>query len=572
MIMKKKNNKRQESLPTPSDLKYEKFFEVAQSGLMFITGDRKLIKANQRLAEMFGYNSAQEMVGLSMRELHDNEENYNNFGKEHFASLSQHKNLNIEHLITRKDGSQVWVSISGRAIDDNYPADLSKGVLWSFQDISLHKSIEEQLRIERDKAQDYLDMAGSIIIALDTEGNIVLINRAGCALLETSESELLGKNWFENYLLIDDIDAVKEIFRQLINRNIENVEFVESKIRTAMGNIRDIAWHNGYTLSPSGEVTGLLSSGEDITQSKHLQQKLEKNYEELKLSSTLLEDERFKYKTILDLASDGISIMNKDGHVVECSKQAASMLGYNIDEIKHLHVSDWDKDITPEEYQQAFHIQPQEVMTTERTHIRKDGTTYLAQINISLIKFSSQTYIYTAVRDITEQRKNEQYLKQQSITDELTGLYNRKKYTKHIAELLEEFKRYKTTFSLLIIDLDNFKSVNDTYGHAKGDEVLIEISAIFKSMTRTNDYAYRIGGEEFAILVTNTNKEGAVIMAENIRTSIESAHFLKERRVTISIGVAEVIDIDSVDTLFKRADDNLYYAKQHGRNKVIAHI
>lgn len=123
-----------------------------------------------------------------------------------------------------------------------------------------------------------------------------------------------------------------------------------------------------------------------------------------------------------------------------------------------------------------------------------------------------------------------------------------------------------------LADMFGYVSPEDMVGIAKGDEILVKISDIFRCMTRSNDYAFRIGGEEFAILVTNTNKESAITMAQKIRTNIEHTHLLKERRVTISIGVAEVIEVDTIDSLFKRADDNLYYAKQHGRNQAIAHI
>jgi diguanylate cyclase (GGDEF)-like protein len=174
-----------------------------------------------------------------------------------------------------------------------------------------------------------------------------------------------------------------------------------------------------------------------------------------------------------------------------------------------------------------------------------------------------------SIYDITELHNAFEIIEKQSITDELTQIYNRKSYNKRISELLSEYKRYKTIFSFLTFDIDDFKAINDTYGHKSGDEVLVKLTKIVTSMIRKNDYFFRVGGEEFIILLSDTGIENARRFCEKLRRMVEEkVDILEDIKVTISIGVTEVKDGDTEDLIFKRADENLYFSKQHGKNRV----
>ncbi len=160
-------------------------------------------------------------------------------------------------------------------------------------------------------------------------------------------------------------------------------------------------------------------------------------------------------------------------------------------------------------------------------------------------------------------------LKIRSITDTLTGLHNRLYFEQLIEEKLSYFHRYKNNMTLLIADIDFFKSVNDTYGHPVGDEVLKIIAYIIKSNTRISDIVTRWGGEEFAILLYNTSLKQAERIAELIRNKVAEHKFrLINKHITISIGISTAQKKDTVASWFKRADDALYDAKKSGRNRV----
>lgn len=159
-------------------------------------------------------------------------------------------------------------------------------------------------------------------------------------------------------------------------------------------------------------------------------------------------------------------------------------------------------------------------------------------------------------------------LKNLSQTDTLSGLYNRRFMNKKLEEEILKYKRYKTPFSILLLDVDFFKKINDTYGHDKGDFVIKKISTLMQQNTRDTDISARWGGEEFLILVPNSNLEGAVILANNLKQIIEKTDFITKEKITVSVGVSTFNENLNQEELLKLADNALYKAKNSGRNKV----
>ncbi len=154
--------------------------------------------------------------------------------------------------------------------------------------------------------------------------------------------------------------------------------------------------------------------------------------------------------------------------------------------------------------------------------------------------------------------------------DQLTGLWNRRNLDQRLEGSIAHSTRCGGTFSLLLIDIDNFKQVNDYFGHITGDDVLKRFGEVLSERLRQNDVAARWGGEEFVILADGTNLERARVMAEQIREAISATPFSPVPRITVSIGIAEYQNGETGDDLLKRADKALYGAKRNGRNRVIA--
>ena len=173
------------------------------------------------------------------------------------------------------------------------------------------------------------------------------------------------------------------------------------------------------------------------------------------------------------------------------------------------------------------------------------------------------------IKSLQDKLKNaNKRLEDLSNIDGLTGLYNRRHLMEVLSQEFEEGKRYSTNLSFIMLDIDDFKSINDLYGHQKGDMVLKEIGKLLKRNLRSTDIVGRYGGEEFAIILPQTDIKGARITAERIRKQVEKHRFEGLNRVTISLGVSSNKNCNSIDELIKRADNALYSAKRKGKNRV----
>jgi len=163
-------------------------------------------------------------------------------------------------------------------------------------------------------------------------------------------------------------------------------------------------------------------------------------------------------------------------------------------------------------------------------------------------------------------------LKEYSFKDEVTGLYNRRFFTMRLDEELARYRRFNHPASVVLLDLDGFKAVNDDLGHAVGDETLRDIAQILQKHSRGINVVSRYGGDEFAILLVETSKAGAKLYADRIRQVISSFPFSHGKPITASFGVASVPDDEAAtaEDLFRAADDALYAAKRAGKNQVAA--
>jgi diguanylate cyclase (GGDEF)-like protein len=183
--------------------------------------------------------------------------------------------------------------------------------------------------------------------------------------------------------------------------------------------------------------------------------------------------------------------------------------------------------------------------------------------------------IFILVVDITERKKLENHLAQLSITDPLTGAHNRRYFMETALKEITRSKRYKTALSMVLLDIDHFKKINDTYGHSTGDEVLKALVSATESALRDSDVFCRIGGEEFAAILVETDIELAQSTAERIRLMLEALEVAVEGdtiKMTVSMGLSQLRTDDDLDKLMKRTDDALYQAKESGRNRVVTRL
>ena len=200
------------------------------------------------------------------------------------------------------------------------------------------------------------------------------------------------------------------------------------------------------------------------------------------------------------------------------------------------------------------------------------GVEKVFRIDIRSFFHNTKHYV-VSFTDITQLQEYTYELQYQANHDNLTKLYNRQKFNEELDKEILRENRYQHRLSIVMFDIDDFKIINDTYGHDIGDIVLIKISEIVKHTVRSTDIVARWGGEEFMVLLPETSLDEAKTMAENVRTNVEAISFEEfDSPVTISLGITEyIVNKDNKDSLLKNVDLALYEAKGSGKNKVVAY-
>ncbi len=423
---------------------------------------------------------------------------------------------------------------------------------------------EKATLAEKDKIQQYLDIAGAIILALDLNQNITLINKRSCETLGCYEDNIVGKNWFDNFLPERIREDVRTYFYQLIAGESVAMDYRTGFVLTKSGEERLIAWHNMLLYDDDGHVIGTLSSGEDITEREHSKREIEKRRQYL--------------EGVLSAAPDAIITLDDQHHIVEWNLGAERLFGYTRAEVIGLNIDNLIT--TPDIIEESLAMtqvvmQGTEIPPTEIVRYHKDGTSLNLILAGSPIilgdEFVGGVAVYT---DISERKRMEEQLAHLATHDPLTNLPNRTLLRDRLEHALHRSLRHKNDnvhqweIGVLMIDLDDFKNINDTLGHATGDLLLQSMAERIQKHIRKSDTVARMGGDEFILIFENVNgRRDSTILAKKMLKVFSQPFDLGEHQVTInaSIGISLYPqDGQDVETLFKRADQAMYAAKASG--------
>jgi diguanylate cyclase (GGDEF)-like protein len=229
---------------------------------------------------------------------------------------------------------------------------------------------------------------------------------------------------------------------------------------------------------------------------------------------------------------------------------------------KNKPFSEWVKKVIHEPSKGHSVIMTRDVQNKDPNN--SDNSTFM--INVNQVPGHHEWLL--SFSDITRIEQEKELYMIMSNQDHLTGIFNRKKFYDELHKEIDRVTRYNQKLSIIMFDVDHFKSVNDTYGHQVGDIVLQDISEIVHKAIRKTDVFARYGGEEFTLLMPGTSQQGAYDIAERLRFEIEEHSFPSAGKITCSFGVAEIDEHDNSDTFVKKADVALYKAKDKGRNRV----
>ena len=300
-----------------------------------------------------------------------------------------------------------------------------------------------------------------------------------------------------------------------------------------------------------------------------------KDQQEMLKLHRMIEESEILFKTLTESALAGIFLYRET--FLYINQAFTKMTGYTFDELQSMTPMDL---VTAEEREfiegrvearLKGELQDQ-IVYEDLKIVTKSGEVRWFYIAISVVKFQGKwTGLGTAI-DMTQRKMMEKKLEYVAQTDPLTGLYNRLRFDDIIQREIAVGKRQNTLISFIYMDIDFFKKINDTCGHDTGDIILKEITRIIREVLRTSDYPFRWGGEEFIIICPNTTINEVKVLAERLRTKIAENHFSIVEKVTVSIGVTQYYDDESVDEMINRADQALYQAKESGRNKVMEKV
>jgi PAS domain S-box/diguanylate cyclase (GGDEF) domain len=326
------------------------------------------------------------------------------------------------------------------------------------------------------------------------------------------------------------------------------------------------------------EHIGLISSKKIFIDSIPHTLSVIRDITELKAIEAKLQQSEERHRLLADNAADVIWTMDLEGRFTYISPSVEKLRGYTVEEVM---TQSQEEVLCPGSLIQmheglARAVEsveknlPFQVFRGELEQPCKDGSTVWTEATVSGIYNEDGRFIgmLGVSRDISERKLMEKEIRRLSITDKLTQSFNRLKLDETLEQQFEWSKTSLSPFAIIILDVDHFKLVNDTYGHQVGDRVLIELVAVLNENVRNRDVVGRWGGEEFLIILPDTHVTEAVVLAEHLRKAVEKYPFTTAGRVTISLGVSAFKTDSSPETIVSQADTALYQAKENGRNRV----
>lgn len=385
------------------------------------------------------------------------------------------------------------------------------------------------------------------------DGSVKFVNQAFCTLFGYTKDEFYKSNVILSH--DSDVPAQKRIREQLIS-NPEKPIVIEKRYVDKSGK----AFNGLLTISAlknsKSEIEFFIEQIIDISYRK----KIEKSAE--------------LFRSMINASRDSMLVVDpSNSKILDVNLQAYENLGYSYEETLNLSMIDIDMQIknTVEWKQYIKELREKKHLLMSSEYLKKDGTSFPVEKSVSYLVQDEFDYVLVIVRDITERKKSDELIWRQANFDALTNLSNRNMFYDRLGHALEHAKRNKSCLAVLCIDLDKFKAVNDTFGHAAGDKLLVEVGVRLNACVRISDTVARIGGDEFSIIMDNIDELSSVDRIAKLILKALSKPFIFENDkafVSASIGIAFFPD-DAADSdeLMKRSDMAMYAAKNNGKNR-----
>ena len=463
--------------------------------------------------------------------------------------MEKHRNPQGSFELARQDGQ--WFLVSEQRLPNN-------ATILIISDITERKLAEQDLRDRDACLSGIMDNVIDGIVTIDEKGIIESVNRSIEYLFGYSEGELIGENV---KILMPEPDCGR------------HDTYLADYLRTGQGKILGIG---------PREVTGQHKNGANIC--------LELATSEMRLGAEMkfigvlrditkrkqVEQELRKLSRAVESSSSGVIITDLDGTIEYINEKFTEITGYSREEVIGQNTRILQSGETPDK----VYVEMWENIATggewkgECRNRKKDGSLYWAHDSISAVKDETGviTHYISMQDDVTHELELKQQLSYQASHDDLTGLINRNEFERRVDRLLSTVQQEKGEHALCIMDIDQFKVINDTCGHIAGDELLRQLGRTLQTVVRRRDTLARLGGDEFGILVEHCSLEQAQRVANALRQDIQAFQFSWEGqpfRIGVSIGMVAINETTPNFTeLLKQADAACYMAKDLGRNRI----
>ena len=395
------------------------------------------------------------------------------------------------------------------------------------------------------------DSIDSIVITSPSpEEHFLYVNQAFKMKTGYEESELLG----QSPRILQGPLTNRKILDELKVKLSHEENFIGTNLNYRKdGTTYIVKWYISALRDEKSNIVGYVSYQKEIT----------KSIEDMNRAKL--------FASIVDQVDQMIMITSSIGKIVYYNEAFSQKYGFSEKELIGKNVNTLKSGKMPRSFYNELwaNLMQSKSFHGEFINKHKDGRLFFEAKTITPLKDTNgdNNFFVSIAQDITHLMQQKNRYKQKAYTDKLTGLSNRL----HIDEVFEQkfhlFKDNSKAFSIILLDIDHFKQVNDTYGHERGDEVLQKLSKILVNNLRKDDLVARWGGEEFLVML-DVSIDEASITAEKLRQSVYDNLMIEGQNVTVSLGVSEVQEDDSKESLFRKVDSLLYMSKKEGRNRV----
>ncbi|GAB4578016.1 MAG: hypothetical protein Fur0022_07480 [Anaerolineales bacterium] len=534
-------------------LLYQALFEQNNDGIFFIDLDGNIRNLNSRAADLLGYQ-VNELLRKPVRLIIAPDEYQN--AEHKLAELLEAKTIPAyERNLLHKTGKIIPVEINLTLVLDRHGNPI--GTQSIVRDISKRKQTQEMLEESIRRYRALFEQSVDAIFIINPDGLIADVNHQGVSLFGYEYGEILGKHPETLVPESERTESVEKLKQALLGMRVPTYErlFKRKDGNTFIAEIN---------LSPvrgtDGKVRYVQSIIRDISKRKMIEQ--------------ALQDSVQRYTTLFIQSQEAIYIIDLNGHLLDANPSAAQMFGYELEELKGLDVR---KLIASTEWGEADKVMTRllagEVFPPyEQLALHKDGTLFPVEIRTVLVRDAAGNplYIQSTAHNITERKNIEQQLHHLATHDPLTGLPNRSLFFDRLNQALSRARRTHLKVGVLFIDLDGFKEVNDTFGHAMGDQLLQAIAKQLTTCFRKNDTLARVGGDEFIMIFEDIQElEQAIILSERVLSALQEPFVLRGKAILLSGSLGLSLfpdDGEEAERLVSRADKAMYAIKHAGKN------